>query len=437
MRRVLPRSAPAAPAGLTLVEVLMSMMVASIGILAVIVLLPLSFVRSIQAINLTNGTILRYNAEAAIDVNPRLLLRWQANQAYNVGDIIVLTTPPTAFVVQTAGTSGLQQPAWNFTAPGTTPDGTGALVWQLQTAGFYKSPMAVAAGSQYPLCFVIDPLGANTPSLAAVAGALGNNGATPPIVDPNTVPRFNGELSIPGTAMQGVTLPDSWVEQARGPVTAFTPISATITGPDLSTVAPPAAPALPATVYPLPVISRVVLIDQTGKASQTRLLTGITPATGVVSWSDPLTGTFTPVAARVETQDTRYSWILTVRPTSGGANVTVTVFFNRPLVSTDEIVYPASGTDGVQAPFQITVPPSNQPQPNVKKGGFLFDCYFGRWYRILNVIKDPNIANTLDVYVDSPRPQSDLIAVNTGFNPSTFGAVFMRGVVDQFPLPLK
>jgi hypothetical protein len=413
----------------------MSMMVAGIGILSVIVLLPLSFVRSIQAINLTNGTILRYNAEAAIDVNPRLLLRWQTNQTYNVGDIVILPTN-AVYVVTAGGTSGVQAPSWNTVAPGTTPDGTGTLVWQLATT-IYHSPIVAVAGSAYPPCFVIDPLGANAPSLGAVAGALGNNGATPPVVDPNAVPRFNGELSIPGAAMQGVMLPDSWVEQARGPVTAFTPTSATITGPDLSGVAPPAAPAAPATAYPLPVISRVVLIDQTGKASATRLLTGITPATGVVSWSDPLTGTFNPVAARVETQDTRYSWIFTVRPTSAGANVTVTVFFNRPLVSTDEIVYPASGTDGVQAPFQITVPPSSQPQPNVKKGGFLFDCYFGRWYRIVNVINDPNIANTLDVYVDSPRPQSDLIAVNTGLNPSTFGAVFMRGVVDQFPLPLK
>ena len=70
MRRVLPRSAAlstsAFPAGLTLVEVLMSMLVAAIGVMSVIVLLPLSFVRSVQATNLTNGTILRYNAESQI-----------------------------------------------------------------------------------------------------------------------------------------------------------------------------------------------------------------------------------------------------------------------------------------------------------------------------------------------------------------------------------
>jgi hypothetical protein len=61
----------------------------------------------------------------------------------------------------------------------------------------------------------------------------------------------------------------------------------------------------------------------------------------------------------------------------------------------------------------------------------VFDCYFGRWYRIVNVVNDPTAANTLDVYVDQARPQTDVL---TNLN---FGVVFMRGVVDQFPLVLK
>ena len=70
MNRVSPRSASSAPAGLTLVEVLMSMLVTGIGILSVIVLFPLAFVRAVQATNLTNGTILRYNAESLFDADP-------------------------------------------------------------------------------------------------------------------------------------------------------------------------------------------------------------------------------------------------------------------------------------------------------------------------------------------------------------------------------
>ena len=55
---------PIGRSGLTLVEVLMSLMVTGIGILGVIALLPLAFVRAVQATNLTNGTILRFNAES-------------------------------------------------------------------------------------------------------------------------------------------------------------------------------------------------------------------------------------------------------------------------------------------------------------------------------------------------------------------------------------
>ena len=134
-------------------------------------------------------------------------------------------------------------------------------------------------------------------------------------------------------------------------------------------------------------ISRVVLIDATGKISQTRIITGV--ASPTVSWStnDPLTGTFTPVAARVETQELRYTWLFTVMPSSGGgtSNVEVTVFFHRPLVATDEQVYQATGVDGVQTPFTISY---SGTKPFIKKGSFLFDAYFGRWYRILNVTND-------------------------------------------------
>ncbi len=124
MKCVPPRSAsvPAirSYAGLTLVEVLMSMLVAGIGIASVIVLLPLSFVRAVQATNLTNGTILRFNAECLSDFNQNLMLRWRPNQAYNVGDTIVVTNALTNTLsglnVTTAGTSGAVAPVLEYCA---------------------------------------------------------------------------------------------------------------------------------------------------------------------------------------------------------------------------------------------------------------------------------------------------------------------------------
>ncbi len=436
-RRVSSRSSSMAPAGLTLVEVLMSMMVAGIGVLSVIVLLPLSFVRAIQATNLTNGTILRFNADCLSDTNPALLLRWQPNLGYSnttpnastvnggtAGDVVLVPSAPTLmFQCTTAGTSGPSPPIWPTTVGGTVNDGSA--IW---TA--FASP---------PTAFVIDPMGWNALG-APLQTNFGNNGAG--AVDPRGIPRFNGELSSIAAAALMASLPDSWVEQARGPITAFTPNSATISGPDLSGVgfSTPVAPGAS-----VPVMSRIVLLDVTGKTSETRLITGVNAGTGVVNWGVSLPGPvntealetgFNPTFARVETQDTRYTWMFTVHPNppassgTGSWNVTATIFFNRPLVALDEQVYQATGADGTQTPFLVSYTAGQKPQ-YVKKGGFVFDCYFGRWYRIINVVNDPTLTNTLDVYVDSSRPQSDV------FTSLSFGVVFMRGVVDQYPLVLK
>ena len=50
--------------GVTLTEVLMSLMIMSIGISAVAVLFPISVLRSVQATQLTNAAILKRNAQA-------------------------------------------------------------------------------------------------------------------------------------------------------------------------------------------------------------------------------------------------------------------------------------------------------------------------------------------------------------------------------------
>ena len=78
--------------GLTLVEVLMSMIVTGIGVLGVIALLPLAFVRPCRRPISPTATILGYNAESMIDFNPRLLLRWQPNKS--IKPRIVLDVQP-------------------------------------------------------------------------------------------------------------------------------------------------------------------------------------------------------------------------------------------------------------------------------------------------------------------------------------------------------
>jgi hypothetical protein len=288
-----------------------------------------------------------------------------------------------------------------------------------------------------PTQCVIDPTGWYANSGTAIQTTLGNTG--PAAAYPNAIPRFSGQLPNSVSSVMQTYLPDSWVEQARAPVITSTTTSITLNNVDLSAVTYTATPLTLAAATPPYTIARVVLIDATGKVSQTRLITNIaSPASSpVVSWStnDPLTGTFTPATARIETQDVRYTWLLTVMPSTsagGPSNVEVTVFFNRTLTSLDEQAYTATGADGVQAPFTVTY---SRQKPFVKKGSFLFDCVFGRWYRIVNVV---DVSSTqFNVFVDQSRPSADLLAAQQLGVGQNFGAVFMRGIVDVFPLPPK
>jgi Tfp pilus assembly protein PilV len=418
----------ASASGLTLVEVLMSLMVTGIGVLGVVALLPLAFVRAVQATNLTNGTILRYNAESMLTVNQRLLLRWQPNQQYQVGDIVLVPTiPGVGFQCTAAGTSGLVQPAWVATVPGTTTENpltTNTPVWATQN-NLVQSP----TGNPPPR-YVIDPMGWYALG-ATLQGSLGNNGAATPAPDPAGIARYNGETPSAVAAAMQAYLPDSWTEQSRAPVSATTVTSATLMNVDLSAVAysPVGQSATVAQPY---TISRIVLIDATGKVGHTRIITNIaTPASSpVVSWSsnDPLPTGFTAATARVEMQEARYTWMLTVMPSTSSilANIQVTVFFNRTPTALEEQVYQeqTGNADGVTTPFHFAYTPGKKPF--VKKGSFVFDCYFGRWYRVVNVLNDTGSA--FDIIVDQPRQQADMLLG------ATFGAVFMPGVVDVFPI---
>ena len=59
--------------GVTLTEVLMSMMIMSVGVLMVMSLFPVAALRTLQATQLTHDTILRYNVEALTAQDPRLV----------------------------------------------------------------------------------------------------------------------------------------------------------------------------------------------------------------------------------------------------------------------------------------------------------------------------------------------------------------------------
>ncbi len=53
--------------GTTLTEVLMSLMIMSIGVVSLATLFPISAARVLEATNLTNATVLKHNAEGIVD----------------------------------------------------------------------------------------------------------------------------------------------------------------------------------------------------------------------------------------------------------------------------------------------------------------------------------------------------------------------------------
>lgn len=84
--------------GVTLTEVLMSLLIMSIGVVSLVTLFPISTLRVIEATNMTNATVLRYCAEARIDAQPSIVFDPDSNPATNhLGQDYVVD--PLGFVV--------------------------------------------------------------------------------------------------------------------------------------------------------------------------------------------------------------------------------------------------------------------------------------------------------------------------------------------------
>src|SRR5581483_8783609 len=127
------------PTGVSLSEVLVSMLVMSIGVVAVATLFPLSVLRTIQATQLTNGAQLRYNFEGLSGSRPELINgagTWQATTQYFQGDIVVSSIANDRYYeCAQAGTSGAVEPGWKYGPGTTTPDN--GVTWATHVAKVY------------------------------------------------------------------------------------------------------------------------------------------------------------------------------------------------------------------------------------------------------------------------------------------------------------
>lgn len=407
-------------AGSTLMEVLMSILIMSIGIISLASLFPVSILNGVQATNLTNATILRYNAEALIDSFPDALVH--------------------------------------------DPDVDGDKD-EHRSQEFY----------------IVDPIGYyamesddNTPA-TTLKNHFGNDGRG----NRNSqVLRFNAGLSV-GNAFRYFTSQDSWTRLYDG----FPDSGASVTHTDSSvtldlSVSNIDLAELQTTIAGSVNGGRLILFDSTGKQAQVRPLTAssqIDPGTNTISWTTPLhsdlMNTFYSQISRVviEIQDPRYSYFLTVRHEPGNlASVDVVVFFRRNLSPEFEALHDvenfteewllgpdgkpgiagvnddgingvddfgergALGSDDVKRNSFRLYFNMNYEKPLLKKGGYIFDHQNARWYRI------QNFENETDDYVDITLEQPILESI-TRPSPRNHleGVIVMPNVVQVYSLGNK
>jgi len=379
--------------GATLTEVLISLLAMGIGVVTIASLFPISVLRSVQGTQLTNATLLRYNAEALIDIQPRIVLN---------------------------------------------PDNMG--------------------GNNFSENYIVDPLGYYVVDNVVVKqNEFGNGGST-------MLTRYNGGFTTERAARAATVLPDSWVLKYEDVVTGDgTGLTNSITlantlGSEASQV------SIRNSVYQPP--SRVVIsnlanttsvarfiheaVDNSGKLeirwknedSNNNRILDTSPneddnSNGLLETDLDLPTGFVAGTVRIETQETRYSYILSVRQNSSGrANVNVVVFFRRAYGDIDEHVYSAGNapdevTHSSSDPDQYNIEFAAGNRPFVKKGGFMLDVDNVRWYRIQKVV---DISGTeVELHLETP-PRLDAA---TGQLDNIKNVMFPRGIIDVFPIETK
>ena len=110
--------------GVSLIEVLVSVMIMSIGVALLSTLLPISILRTAQATQLTQSVFLRNNAEALIEANPNILNTMPVGSIGLIDPIgASISLPATLYGNTGAGSiARFPLPNLNPTTPSITPD---------------------------------------------------------------------------------------------------------------------------------------------------------------------------------------------------------------------------------------------------------------------------------------------------------------------------
>ena len=388
--------------GSTLTEVLMSILVMSIGIISVATMFPLSMLRSIQANQLTASTILRYNAESQIDSNPLMIFDpnddW--NPALGLADFetnkLITDHRNTKYIVDPLGyyyqSTTLQGYFGN--------DGAGAAN---KTLTRFPGFAIARTFSPYP-----DQDGNGTPGTTDDALAL---------------------------ARSKVTLPDTWKNELEAQATTIDSDRKVLTlaSPvDLARIKDMLAPADGKRIVQV----RAIVFDAEGTQSQARVLTAAdaNATAPTITWNDALPARIgTPGKVRIDVQEAKYTWMLTVRRQPlGKADVDVVIFDKRSFSAEDEQVYsrttskPVFTSDPKTADKAHVQFPSDK-RPHLKKGGYVLDVAQARWYRIQGIREVDAGGGKIEAELQLNQPASG----------NGNAAIFLPGIVDVYPIGSK
>lgn len=355
-------------AGVTLTEVLMSLMIMGIGITSVATLFPISAVRSAQATKNTNAAILKYNVEGILESRP-----WLVYDPNNDGNFLQHFRNPSTrnYVVDPVGFFTRLRTA--DPADGNVTNSSFGLI--TGTTGTFEDDEQ----------FVTDP------------------------TSPFHLQRWSGGTTSAINAAEAASLGDTWTvvvdEFLDDPSDVIIEAGAVV---GIVLPAGVTVPELLQTLGVLPTTVTVFSIDN--RFSEKLAVTAISTVGDQIFFRDtPLPFPFGGQVGRVvvETkQNSDYHWLLTVRREGDGrtSGVDVVILFGNGRNPDDERMYPATFVAGAN---RIGIGFPADADPVVKRGGYVFDVQNARWYRVSDT--EPGNA-TYDIVV---RTQ-DTIAVAGG-----------------------
>jgi type II secretory pathway pseudopilin PulG len=363
--------------GATLIEILMAMMIMSVGMVMIASIFPMAIRRSVQASQLTNATLVRYQAEDLIRMYPGLLPNANVFKSYtlgsatinnaNRGETRVCVTDPLGYFSDTLKSD----PTTRRTYYG----------------NFNNAPVSIV-----------------------------NAGRIPVIYSPY---RLNGGFNDNQwmLAQNTMTMRDTWSSEWTAMVQAYTANSVTF-GAEEELLFKDFYDRIltdgTSTNYTFDILGRLELLDANLQVSQVRTFSKAninlsTPGSPRVQFTPNLPSAatsppngFVPSTGRVELLEPRYSWMLTTRSIpSPGLNGTIgddddeqpivlggdiIVYFKRAILPSQETLYDIvkNQSDVTKNTISITWP-SGTEKPNIKPSGYFFDPQHGYWYKIKQI----------------------------------------------------